>query len=125
MFRKKKGSGDVILLDEELPKQDKYTDLGLDQKQDKGLSEEEVQNMTSQQLEQLVASTANVGKESTARALRIATEAREIGATTATTMQQQTAQLEAMSEQIEVVHDYLDKSERKLSVRTACHFFLA
>ncbi len=75
---------------------------------------EEMDNMTEEQLEQLIQESADAGKESTGRALQIATDTREVGASTAAKMQQQTAQLDRMIEEIEVVHDYLDKSEKTI-----------
>lgn len=69
----------------------------------------------AQSVEQLEAEAlreARAGKESTTRALRLATEARETGVQTAAQLSAQTKQLEKMGEDIEVVHDYLDKSER-------------
>lgn len=116
MFRKRKDSGAIQVLDEEgdVPR---YDDLGLDRERDEAAAPvEDLDNMTSEQLQKLTIASAKTGKESTARALRIANEAHEIGTTTAATMQQQTEQLEKMSEEIEVVHDYLDKSERTLSL---------
>lgn len=126
MFRKKKEVGSVTVLDDEDESGQAFTDLGLTEKRQEEQEQtgQEFENMTTEQLEKLAISTAQAGKESTARALRIATEAREIGTTTAQTMQQQTEQLENMSDQIEVVHDYLDKSERTyiLSVPFCLHY---
>ena len=67
---------------------------------------------TVEQLEAEALREARAGKESTTRALRLATEARETGVQTAAQLSEQTKQLERMGEEIEVVHDYLDKSER-------------
>lgn len=110
MFRKKKNVGVVTIMDEE---QEEFDDLGLSeaaaaQERDP----EALDQMSAQQLEALALTSANAGKDSTTRALRMANEAREIGVNTAATMHKQTQQLEKMSEDIEVVHDYLDKSER-------------
>lgn len=126
MFKKTKETpaGIVVLNDEDGPQDDFYSGLGLNKKVDEGPSKEELQNMTTEQLDELISSSAQSGKESTARALRIALEAREIGAATAATMQQQTAQLENMSEQIEVVHDYLDKSERTSKISKSLYVLL-
>lgn len=113
MFRKKKEFGSVTVLDDDEESGQDFNDLGLDEKRPSD-GQDDLQNMTTEQLEKLAISTAQAGKESTTRALRTAMEAREIATTTAQTMQQQTEQLENMSEQIEVVHDYLDKSERTI-----------
>lgn len=110
MFRKKKDVGTVIVLDDN-PSVDAREELGLSGPRGGDPTSDDMEHMTSQQLEQLAIGTAKSGKDATARALRMATEAREIGANTAATMQQQTVQLEKLSEDIEVVHDYLDKSE--------------
>lgn len=93
---------------------EEFDDLGLSEATNaKEHDPEALDQMSAQQLEALALGSANAGKDATSRALRMATEAREIGVNTATTMQNQTQQLEKMSEDIEVVHDYLDKSERK------------
>lgn len=110
MFRKKKDVGTVIVLDDNATV-DPREELGLSGPRPSEPTPDDIDHMTSQQLEQLAIGTAQSGKDATARALRMATEAREIGANTAVTMQQQTNQLEKLSEDIEVVHDYLDKSE--------------
>lgn len=110
MFRKKKNMGSVTVFedDDPPPRPDEFADLGLQPHADNT----DIDRMTAQQLETLALSTANQGKESTSRALRLAVEAREVGVSTAEKMQSQTTQLEKMSDDIEVVHDYLDKSER-------------
>lgn len=113
MFRKKKNLGTVTVFDDE---PDNFNDLGLStpsiptaqRQQDRPLDQ-----MTTQQLEALALGSAQTGKEATTRALRMANEAREVGVNTADTMKKQTDQLEKMSEDIEVVHDYLDKSESR------------
>lgn len=109
MFHKKKDFGTVVILDEDCNAREK---LGLSDRQAHNSTHGDLENMTTQQLEKLAIDTAQSGKDATSRTLRMAIEAREIGANTAATMQQQTAQLEKLSEDIEVVHDYLDKSER-------------
>lgn len=76
------------------------------------------QRLTVKQLEAQALREARVGKESTARALRLATEARETGVQTAAQLSAQTKQLEKMGDDIEVVHDYLDKSERTINKMT-------
>ena len=111
MFRKKKNLGSVTVFEDDdaadAPAADQFHDLGLSPP-----PAEDLDGLTAQQLEALALGSAQVGKESTARALRLATEAREVGVNTAQKMHAQTAQLEKMSDDIEVVHDYLDKSER-------------
>lgn len=114
MFRKKKNLGSVTVFEDE-PDGDSFDDLGLaDAPAARAHDPESLDGMSAQQLEALAVGSAQAGKESTARALRMANETREIGVNTATAMHNQTAQLEKMSEDIEVVHDYLDKSERML-----------
>lgn len=113
MFRKKADAGAITVLDEDENALQR-DQLGLTDPNEAVPSDQQIDNMTSAELRRLALSSANFGKDSTARALRMATEAREIGANTATTMQQQTTQLEKLSDDIEVVHDYLDKSEREL-----------
>lgn len=89
------------------------TALGLDSyRTSQQQTREEIGNMTEEEIEKALIESANAGKKSTAQALRIAVEARGIGADTAEKMQQQTAQLDKMTDDIEIVHDYLDKSER-------------
>lgn len=127
MFRKKKVTETVVVLDDDPPidakKELDLPNSPLNARKELGLSNPsldesttagETDDMTTQQMQQFVRDTAQSGKNATTRALQMATEAREIGVNTATTMQQQTAQLEKLSEDIEVVHDYLDKSESKL-----------
>eukprot|EP00177_Eucheuma_denticulatum_P001425 GFKZ01002572.1.p1 GENE.GFKZ01002572.1~~GFKZ01002572.1.p1 ORF type:complete len:297 (+),score=64.33 GFKZ01002572.1:193-1083(+) len=112
MFRKKKALGSVTVFEDE---PDNFDDLGLSSgrsTQNPATSDQPLDQMTSQQLEDLALSSANAGKDATARALQMATEAREIGVNTASAMKKQTEQLEKMGDDIEVVHDYLDKSER-------------
>lgn len=118
MFRKKKNVGSVTVMEDE---PGEFDDLGLaDAPAAKAHDPEALDQMSAQQLEALALGSANAGKEATSRALRMANEAREIGANTAATMHKQTEQLEKMSEDIEVVHDYLDKSERTFAV--SAHF---
>lgn len=83
----------------------------LNNRRDDGPTDEQIDNMSADQLQQVIEGSAQAGKESTARALKIAVETREIGVSTAETMQQQTAQLERMQDDLEVVHDHLDKAE--------------
>lgn len=111
MFRKKKTTGAVTVFEDD---NDGFDDLGLDTAASAAQEENDrdLQQLQAHELEALAIGTAQTGKESTARALRMAHEAREIGVNTATVMQQQTEQLEHMADEIEVVHDYLDKSER-------------
>lgn len=117
MFRKKKNVGSVTVFEDE-PDGDAFDDLGLaDAPAARAHDPESLDGMSAQQLEALALGSVQAGKESTSRALRMANETREIGVNTATAMHNQTAQLEKMSEDIEVVHDYLDKSERTLSMK--------
>lgn len=118
MFRKKKNVGSVTVFEEEESPHapEEFDDLGLNDLKHRE-SQQDLNQLTGRELEALALGTANAGKESTARALRMANEAREIGVNTASTMKQQTEQLEKMSEDIEVVHDYLDKSERMLPIQ--------
>lgn len=120
MFRKKKNVGTVQVYedDEEATSArgggggEDFDDLGLDDARRDEAGEKDVDQMTAGELEALALSEARSGKESTGRALKMALETREIGVATATTMKEQTEQLERMGENIEEVHDYLDKSER-------------
>lgn len=115
MFRRKKHLGTVTVFEEDEPvPADNFDDLGLNDIKHKDSTNQDLNQMTAAQLESLALGTAQTGREGTQRALRMALEAREIGVSTAETMKSQTAQLEKMSEDIEVVHDYLDKSERTL-----------
>lgn len=91
---------------------DRFNDLGLEH-EDGSDDEKQLDHLSIQQLEQLAVASAHTGKEATARALQIAIEAREIGVSTAGAMHDQTVRLERMGDDFEVVHDYLDKSERK------------
>jgi methyl-accepting chemotaxis protein len=91
---------------------DDFDDLGLSDARRDDLTEGDIEQMTASELEALALSQAQAGHESTGRALKMALETREIGVATATTMKAQTEQLERMGENIEEVHDYLDKSER-------------
>lgn len=114
MFRKKKNLGTVTVFDDE---PDNFNDLGLSTSSVPAAQRQQgrsLDQMTTQQLEAVALGSAQEGKEATTRALRMANEAREVGVNTAGTMKKQTEQLENMSEDIEVVHDYLDKSERTL-----------
>lgn len=111
MFRKKKTFAALTSIEDDdyLPTP---TTHGFEKAPNIHQQPEDVDQMTQQQLESLVLNTAKSGKDSTTRALRMATEAREMGVNTAEQMQQQTQQLEKMSEDIEVVHDHLDHSEQ-------------
>lgn len=77
-----------------------------------GAQQQQVQQQSLAQLEAAALAEAQSGKDSTRRALKLATEARETGVATAQSLSAQTKQLEGMAGEIEVVHDYLDKSER-------------
>lgn len=94
-----------------------YDEL-LNNPRDEGPTEEQIESMSAEQLQQVIEGSAQAGKESTARALKIAVETREIGVATAETMQQQTAQLERMQDDLEVVHDHLDKAEGTIEKMT-------
>ncbi|PXF41594.1 hypothetical protein BWQ96_08681 [Gracilariopsis chorda] len=119
MFRRKKHLGTVTVFEEDEPvPADNFDDLGLNDIKHKDSTNQDLNQMTAAQLESLALGTAQTGREGTQRALRMALEAREIGVSTAETMKSQTAQLEKMSEDIEVVHDYLDKSERLIDKMT-------
>lgn len=113
MFRKKKNLGTVTVFEQDTIKDD-FDDLGLNDVKRNNSTDHDLNQMTASQLEALSLGTAQNGREGTQRALRMALEAREIGASTANTMHKQTEQLEKMSEDIEVVHNYLDKSDRML-----------
>lgn len=119
MFRKKKNLGTVTVFDDE---PDNFNDLGLSTASAPNAVQKDqpFDQMSTQQLEALALGSAQAGKEATSRALRTAQEAREIGVNTAGAMKKQTEQLEKMSEDIEVVHDYLDKSERKFYFPPCC-----
>lgn len=111
MVFRKKNYGTVTVYEEE-PQQpddliDDFSDLGITPKGHIG----DIDMLSKRQLENAALSTVNEGKEATGRALRLALEARDIGANTATQMKGQTEQLEKMADDIEVVHDCLDKSE--------------
>lgn len=101
MFRRKKYAGTVTVFDD-------------DEDSNARPRDDEATRASEQQMEAVALATAQAGKDSTARALLMAEETREIGVATAETMRNQTERLEKMSEDIEVVHDYLDKSERML-----------
>ena len=109
MFRKKKFAGAVTIVEGD---DDKFEDLG---GPDDG---EDVQQETAQELRSAALDAAREGKQGTARALKLALETREVGVATAETLHNQTQQLEKISEDIEVVHDYLDKSDRKFFTTT-------
>lgn len=122
MFKKKKvGSVQVYEDDEDVSNYgrssrggggDDFDDLGLSDARGGESGGRDLEQMTAGELEMLALSEAQSGQESTGRALKMALETREIGVATATTMKAQTEQLERMGENIEEVHDYLDKSER-------------
>ncbi|CAN8074955.1 unnamed protein product [Agarophyton chilense] len=118
MFRRKKNLGTVTVFEDDGIPEDNFDDLGLNDMKHKDSTTQDLNQMNTSQLESLALSTVHTGREGTQRALRMAVEAREIGVTTAETMHKQTAQLEKMSEDIEVVHDYLDKSERIIDKMT-------
>jgi hypothetical protein len=119
MWKKKRPMGSVTVYDNE-PKglagtmDDEYADLGLatgPTPHGYG-TEQDLEQMSAAELEALAIASAQSGSQGTARALAMALETREIGVNTAHTMKQQTEQLERLGNEIEVVHDYLDKSER-------------
>lgn len=116
MFRKKKNVGNVTVFEEEAraddAADDTFDDLGLAERRRESVDAAELDGMTAVQLEALAVASANAGKDGTGRALVLAREAREVGIGTAGMLKDQTAQLEKMGDDIEVVHDYLDKSER-------------
>lgn len=113
MFRKRpKVLGSVTIFeDDNIDAVDRFNDLVLD---NDGGTGDHIDNMTSQQISELAIANAQTGKEGTKRALQIVTETCEIGDNTAETLHGQTAQLERLGDEFEVVNDYLDKSERKL-----------
>ena len=128
MFRKgKKNSGNVTVFDDDDEADrrallgtskgggnDDFGDLGLSSPAmshtQGGMKTEE--EMSMQELEDLAVREAMQGREGTQRALEKARDARGVGIDTASKLHAQTQQLEKMSEDIEVVHDYLDKGER-------------
>lgn len=119
MFRKKKvGTVQVYSDDEDVSspgrgRGDDFDDLGLGGDSRGGdLDEADIAQMSGQQLEDAALAQARDGREGTKRALAMALETREIGGATAQRMREQTEQLEKMGENIEEVHDYLDKSEK-------------
>jgi Snare region anchored in the vesicle membrane C-terminus len=89
-----------------------FDDQGRSDARRNDFNDGDVEQMTSNELQALALSEAQVGHESTSRARRMALETRELGVATATTMKSQTEQLERMGNKIEEVHDNLDKSER-------------
>jgi hypothetical protein len=112
----------VTVLEEELDgdaggsSKNHYKDLGLGAGRPRGYGDDEgLAQMSAAQLEALALSSAQEGSEGTARALAMALETREIGVSTAQTMKQQTEQLERLGDEIEVVHAYLDKSDRVIT----------
>lgn len=119
MFRKKKTLGNVVVYDEDdgCSQGDKHG-VPVDDFQRRGdpraqnLAADDLERMSASELESLALSTAEEGKEGTSRALAMALETRQIGVATAETMKKQTEQLERMGDNIEIVHDYLDKSDR-------------
>ena len=109
MLFKKKQYGTVTVYEDNPPESfDDFSDLKIS-KPDK---ESDLDELSRKEFETLALTTANTGKEGTSRALRVAIEAREIGINTATQLHQQTEQLEKMADDIEEVHDCLDRSER-------------
>jgi hypothetical protein len=120
MWKKKQATGAVTVFEDELDGDagggNKYSDLGLGAGRPRGYGEDEdLMQLSAAELEALALSSAQAGTEGTARALAMALETREIGVTTAQTMRQQTEQLERLGDEIEVVHDYLDKSDRVIN----------
>lgn len=127
MFRKKKQVGSVTVYDDDGPPahsrdmvegsaEDDFADLGLSSSRAArnvdDLTEADMNNMTAAELEELALASAREGKDGTQRALNLALETRQIGVNTAQTLKAQTEQLEHMGEDIEIVHNYLDKSEK-------------
>ncbi len=107
MFRKKKLGGVTVLDEQDARREELFAGASV------GGGGAPVQaGATVGQLEAEALREARAGKESTTRALKLATEARETGVQTAAQLAAQTKQLERMGDEIEVVHDYLDKSER-------------
>ena len=116
MFRKKKTIGAITVLDDD---EEFVPDAaGIEKARNVRQEPESTQEMTTEQLQSVLLGTAQSGKDATRRALEMATEAREIGVATAEQMQQQTQQLEKMSEDIEEVHEYLDRSEHLIGKMT-------
>jgi hypothetical protein len=122
MWKKKRATGTVTVYDDEPEDRaggDEYSDLGLGSQKPRGYGDDqELEHMSAAELEALALASAQTGSQGTQRALAMALETREIGVNTAHTMKQQTEQLERLGDEIEVVHDYLDKSDRVIDKMT-------
>jgi hypothetical protein len=122
MWKKKRATGTVTVYDDEPEDRaggDEYSDLGLGSHKPRGYGDDqELEHMSAAELEALALASAQAGSQGTHRALAMALETREIGVNTAQTMKQQTEQLERLGDEIEVVHDYLDKSDRVIDKMT-------
>lgn len=108
MFRRKKYGGEVTIV-EDGDARGQLLDGASSAAQQQ---QQQQQQESAADLEAAALEAAMEGKAGTRRALKLATEARETGVETAAALHKQTQQLEKMGEEIEVVHDYLDKSER-------------
>lgn len=114
-FKKKKVLGTVTIFEEnDIVAEDKFNDLVEDAE-----NADELDIMTACQMKELAIANVRAGKEATARTLRVANEANQIGIDTAEKLHGQTEQLEKMGDDFVVVHDYLDKTERTLSPITS------
>lgn len=109
-FKKRKVLGTVTIFEEDdIAAEDKFNDLGIDaEKADR------LDIMTTTQLKDLALANARAGKEATARTLKVANEANQIGLETAEKLHLQTENLEKLGDDFVVVHEYLNKTERKL-----------
>lgn len=111
LWKKKKVLGSVTIFGEDDESAaNRFYDLGT-----RGLDSEDcLGHLSAAQIRQLALQSACAGKESTQKTLKIVHEIREVGTSTANTLQKQTAQLENVETDCEVVKNYLEKSEGKL-----------
>lgn len=101
----------TIFEEDDIVAEDKFNDLGEDAE-----NADEVDIMTVAQMKELAIANARAGKEATARTLKVANEAKEIGIETAEKLHEQTEQIEHLADDFVVVHDYLDKTERTYTI---------
>lgn len=108
-FKKRKVLGTVTIFEEDdLAAEDKFNDLGIDAEK-----ADQLDIMTTTQLKELALANARAGKEATARTVQLANEANQIGLETAEKLHDQTENLEKLGDDFVVVHEYLNKTERK------------
>lgn len=110
LWKKKKILGSVTIFNEaDEGAANRFYDLettGLD-------SNDYLGHRSAAQIRLLALQTACAGKQSTENTLQVVHEIREVGTSTADALQKQTAQLENVETDCEVVKNYLEKSEGK------------